>query len=75
LALGTDLAKALGERKGMDRFGNFTAPLDEALVQVVLVCPLLPQIIDPLLKDLSGRPHLSFDLDIPTEREAATTLN
>eukprot|EP01024_Parvocaulis_polyphysoides_P075455 TRINITY_DN9749_c0_g1_i1.p3 TRINITY_DN9749_c0_g1~~TRINITY_DN9749_c0_g1_i1.p3 ORF type:complete len:161 (+),score=17.11 TRINITY_DN9749_c0_g1_i1:161-643(+) len=54
LALGTALAQALGDRKGIYRFGNFTAPLDEALVQVVL--------------DLSGRPHLSCDLDIPTER-------
>lgn len=54
LALGTALAQALGDRKGIARFGDFTAPLDEALVHVVL--------------DLSGRPHLSCDLDIPTER-------
>ncbi|GAB4818011.1 hypothetical protein N2152v2_005057 [Parachlorella kessleri] len=54
LAFGTALAQALGDRKGIYRFGNFAAPLDEALVQVVL--------------DLSGRPHLSYDLQIPTER-------
>lgn len=54
LALGTALSQALGDRKGIHRFGDFAAPLDEALVHVVL--------------DLSGRPHLSFDLDIPTER-------
>ncbi|KAK9867671.1 hypothetical protein WJX84_005440 [Apatococcus fuscideae] len=54
LAVGTALSQALGDRKGIHRFGDFTAPLDEALVHVVL--------------DLSGRPHLSFDLDIPTER-------
>eukprot|EP00887_Chlorella_sp_A99_P005314 scaffold1.g5314.t1 len=54
LALGTALAQALGDRKGIHRFGDFTAPLDEALVHVVL--------------DLSGRPHLSCDLHIPTER-------
>ncbi|KAK9904664.1 hypothetical protein WJX75_000023 [Coccomyxa subellipsoidea] len=54
LALGGALSKALGDRKGIHRFGDFTAPLDEALVHVVL--------------DLSGRPHLSFDLQIPTER-------
>ena len=36
------------------RFGNFTAPLDEALVRVVL--------------DLSGRPHLTFKVPMPTER-------
>ena len=54
IALGQALAKALGDRKGINRFGHFLAPLDEALVQVVLDC--------------SGRPHLSFGLHIPTER-------
>ncbi|MQM03602.1 hypothetical protein Taro_036388 [Colocasia esculenta] len=54
LAIGTALLKALGDRKGIYRFGNFSAPLDEAAVNVIL--------------DLSGRPHLSYDLHIPTER-------
>lgn len=54
LALGTALAQALGDRKGIHRFGDFSAPLDEALIHVVL--------------DLSGRPHLSYDLAIPTDR-------
>ncbi|KAK9078752.1 hypothetical protein SSX86_002810 [Deinandra increscens subsp. villosa] len=54
LAIGTALLSALGDRKGINRFGDFTAPLDEALVHVTL--------------DLSGRPHLSYDLQIPTER-------
>lgn len=31
------LLKALGDRKGINRFGDFTAPLDEALVHVSLV--------------------------------------
>ncbi|XP_050133010.1 imidazoleglycerol-phosphate dehydratase, chloroplastic-like isoform X3 [Malus sylvestris] len=48
------LLQALGDRKGINRFGDFSAPLDEALIHVSL--------------DLSGRPHLSYDLQIPTER-------
>lgn len=32
------MPQALGDRKGISRFGNFTAPLDEALIHVVLVC-------------------------------------
>jgi imidazoleglycerol-phosphate dehydratase len=47
------LLRALGDRKGIHRFGDFTAPLDEALVHVVL--------------DLSGRPYLGYSLDIPTQ--------
>ncbi|MGA1285112.1 MAG: imidazoleglycerol-phosphate dehydratase HisB [Prochlorothrix sp.] len=54
ITLGQALAQALGDRKGIVRFGHFVAPLDEALVQVAL--------------DFSGRPHLSYGLDIPTER-------
>jgi imidazoleglycerol-phosphate dehydratase len=54
ITLGMALAKALGDRKGIHRFGHFVAPLDEALVQVAL--------------DFSGRPHLSYGLQIPTQR-------
>lgn len=54
ITLGQALSKALGDRKGIVRFGHFIAPLDEALVQVSL--------------DFSGRPHLSYGLQIPTER-------
>ena len=54
ITLGQALAQALGDRKGIVRFGHFMAPLDEALIQVAL--------------DFSGRPHLSYGLNIPTER-------
>lgn len=54
ITLGQALAKCLGDRKGIQRFGHFVAPLDEALVQVAL--------------DFSGRPHLSYGLEIPTQR-------
>jgi len=52
ITLGQALGKALGDRKGITRFGHFFAPLDEALVQVTL--------------DFSGRPHLSYGLTLPT---------
>ena len=54
ITLGMALAEALGDRKGITRFGHFIAPLDEALIQVAL--------------DFSGRPHLSYGLEIPTQR-------
>ena len=38
IAVGQALAQALGDRRGIVRFGHFVAPLDEALVQVVLDC-------------------------------------
>jgi imidazoleglycerol-phosphate dehydratase len=54
ITLGQALFQALGDKKGIVRFGHFVAPLDEALVQVAL--------------DFSGRPHLSYGLEIPTQR-------
>ncbi|KAM3755107.1 hypothetical protein ACB098_02G015100 [Castanea mollissima] len=54
LAIGTACLQALGDRKGINRFGDFSAPLDEALIHVAL--------------DLSGRPYLGYDLQIPTQR-------
>ena len=46
IALGTALAQALGDKKGIRRYGHAYVPLDEALSRVVL--------------DLSGRPGLEF---------------
>ena len=54
IALGQALSNCLGERKGIYRFGHFIAPLDEALVEVVLDC--------------SGRPHINYQLDIPNQK-------
>ena len=52
LLLGSLLDAALGNRAGINRYGFFYAPLDEALARVVI--------------DLSGRPFLVYDL--PAER-------
>lgn len=54
IALGQAFAKALGERKGITRYGSFLLPMDEALVQVAL--------------DISGRCHLSYGLRPPTQK-------
>ena len=54
IAIGQALSKALGNRSGIYRFGHFIAPLDEALIQVSLDC--------------SGRPHLSYKLQIPVQK-------
>jgi imidazoleglycerol-phosphate dehydratase len=54
ITLGQALTQALGDRKGITRFGHFVAPLDESLIEVAL--------------DFSGRPHLSYGLEIPTQR-------
>ena len=48
IALGQAMAKALGDKKGVCRYGHAYVPLDEALSRVVI--------------DLSGRPGLVFDV-------------
>ncbi len=54
LALGEALDEALGERKGVRRFGHAYAPLDEALARAVV--------------DLSGRPWPKVRLGLQRER-------
>lgn len=51
IALGQAIAQALGSRAGIRRYGDALVPLDEALVRAVL--------------DVSGRPYLSYNIDIP----------
>lgn len=59
LALGTALDRALGERRGIERFGWALAPLDEALARAVV--------------DLSGRPFAAVSLGL--EREMLGALS
>ena len=49
ITLGQALAKALGDKQGIRRYGHAYVPLDEALSRVVI--------------DLSGRPGLTFNVD------------
>lgn len=56
LVLGEALRTALGDRRGIARYG-FVLPMDEALARVVL--------------DLSGRPHAEFSGDFPRDRVGA----
>jgi len=51
IALGLAIAQALGDRAGIRRYGDALVPLDEALVRAVV--------------DVSGRPYLSYNIDIP----------
>lgn len=53
IALGQALAEAWGDRAGVERFGDATVPIDEALTRVAI--------------DLSGRPYLVWEVDTPVE--------
>ncbi len=54
ILLGSALAEALGDKRGVRRFASVRVPLDEALVDVAL--------------DLSGRPFLFYDIEFPGEK-------
>lgn len=51
IVLGQAVREALGDRRGIERFGAAYAPLDEALARVVIDC--------------SGRPYLDYRADFP----------
>ena len=54
IVLGEAIKKAMGDKKGIRRYGSFALPMDETLVLTAL--------------DLSGRPYLCFDADFTVVR-------
>lgn len=53
IVLGSALVEALGDKRGIRRYGWSLVPMEESLVQCAL--------------DLSGRPFLAFDVAVPAE--------
>ena len=54
IALGEAFKAALGDKKGIYRYGDIILPMDEALILAAV--------------DISGRSYLGYELDIPTEK-------
>lgn len=54
ICLGTAFSEALGDKRGIVRYGSTILPMDESLILTAV--------------DLSGRVHLGYSLDIPTEK-------
>ena len=54
IVLGRAIAEALGDKKGIRRYGHFMLPMDDALIACAV--------------DLCGRPYFNFDLTFPEER-------
>jgi len=57
IALGQALTQALGDKRGIVRYGSCLLPMDDALVRAAL--------------DLSGRPFLVWNVDMPTHKIGA----
>ena len=53
IALGKALVQALGEKRGIRRYGDALVPMEESLARIAL--------------DISGRPLLVYEADIPAE--------
>lgn len=54
IALGDAFKSALGDMRGITRYGSFILPMDESLIMTAV--------------DISGRSHLSYDLTIPAQK-------
>ena len=54
IVLGDAFKMALGDMRGITRYGSFLLPMDESLIQTAI--------------DISGRSHLSYGLEIPTDK-------
>lgn len=54
IALGNAFDNAIGDKKGIARYGNMILPMDESLVLSAV--------------DISGRSYLVYDLEIPTQK-------
>ena len=54
IVLGDAFRKALGDMRGIVRYGSMILPMDEALIMTAV--------------DISGRPHLFYGLEIPAQR-------
>ncbi|GAB4272745.1 MAG: imidazoleglycerol-phosphate dehydratase HisB [Pararhodobacter sp.] len=54
IAIGQALARALGDKRGIRRYGECTLPMDDAQVRCAL--------------DLSGRPFLVWNIALPTQK-------
>ena len=54
IALGDAFKSALGDMRGITRYGSFILPMDEALIMTAV--------------DISGRAHLSYGLTIPAQK-------